>query len=270
LIAERRTLLSVILAAGCCWLANPLLAADENASEAAAASFTSLSTEMTAAEFKAAGLDKLSDIELAALDAWIRQSRQPPQTNEVIAAEPAPPAAVITPVDNAKAVAGEASDSEPAASESEVAMAEAAARAAQADAQAALAAALAAEAAAREQAQAAEQRQQAAQAAAAEAQAAADRKAARAAAIAEQPFQNGRWVGEKPDQVRARIDGNFDGWRGDTLFVLDNGEIWKQRLQGQYFYSAERPEILITRNLLGFYSMEVLETGKSVGVKRVR
>jgi hypothetical protein len=192
-----------------------------------------LETQMTPAQFKAAGLDKLTPQELATLNNWIQESGEVLQT--------------------------QATD---------------AARAAEAEAAAALAAAQAAEADARARAEAAAIRQAAAEAQAADAQAAAAARqqeaAASAAALAEQPFQNGRWVGPKPDEVRARIDGRFEGWDGDTLFVLDNGEVWKQRSRGLYIYRAERPDVLITRNKLGFFMLEVVATGKSVGVKRVR
>ncbi|KZX58206.1 hypothetical protein A3709_01690 [Halioglobus sp. HI00S01] len=71
--------------------------------------------------------------------------------------------------------------------------------------------------------------------------------------------------------LRARIDGDFQGWDGETKFYLDNGQVWRQRLSGRYKHRGEpNPEIEITRNWLGFYKMTVLETDKSVGVSLVK
>ena len=68
--------------------------------------------------------------------------------------------------------------------------------------------------------------------------------------------------------VRARIKGEFDGWQGDTLFELDNGQVWRQRLGGRYVYRGEsNPEVTIERNWAGFYRMTLVTTGRSVGVK---
>jgi hypothetical protein len=233
-----------------------------------------LESQMTPAQFKAAGLDKLTPEELAKLNEFIQQSGQKLTTQATGAtrqADTRSPAALAPTVTDATAPAVSPA---PAGQQQELAAAQAAARAAEAEAAAALAAAQAAEADARARAEAAAVRQAAAEAEAAEAQAAAAARqqeaTAIAAALADQPFQNGRWVGPKPEQVRARIDGKFEGWDGDTLFVLDNGEVWKQRTRGRYIHDAESPEVLITRNTLGFFVLEMVDTGKSVGVKRVR
>lgn len=70
--------------------------------------------------------------------------------------------------------------------------------------------------------------------------------------------------------VRRRIAGTFKGWSGDTTFHMDNGEVWKQRHGGRYFVNLENPEVEIYRNLMGFYEMKVVATGRRVGVTRVK
>lgn len=70
--------------------------------------------------------------------------------------------------------------------------------------------------------------------------------------------------------VRHRIVGHFSGWTGKTVFHLDNGEIWKQRLESRYAISLDNPEVEIKKNLLGFYEMKILKTGRRVGVSRVK
>jgi hypothetical protein len=47
--------------------------------------------------------------------------------------------------------------------------------------------------------------------------------------------------------VDSHIVGNFDGWDGDTLFELDNGQIWQQVGPGVATHVAVRPRALIVR-----------------------
>lgn len=45
--------------------------------------------------------------------------------------------------------------------------------------------------------------------------------------------------------IEARIDGTFEGWSGDTLFPLTNGQVWQQ-VQYDYTYSYRyRPNVWI-------------------------
>ena len=76
---------------------------------------------------------------------------------------------------------------------------------------------------------------------------------------------------QKSHEIVARIQGDFQGWTGKTIFRLDNGQVWKQRLDNTYRYrGAANPQVRIERNWMGFYRMTVLSTGKSVGVSPLR
>ncbi len=75
---------------------------------------------------------------------------------------------------------------------------------------------------------------------------------------------------ESQKGFRTQIDGEFNGWRGETVFRLKNGQVWKQRLRGRWKTKLTDPEVVISRNLLGFYEMTVVEGDKKIGVKRVR
>ncbi|NKB37338.1 MAG: hypothetical protein GKR93_09240 [Gammaproteobacteria bacterium] len=70
--------------------------------------------------------------------------------------------------------------------------------------------------------------------------------------------------------VKRHIVGHFSGWTGKTVFRLDNGEIWKQRLSSRYAVSLENPAVEIKKNLFGFYEMTILKTGRRVGVSRLK
>ncbi|QIB65494.1 hypothetical protein [Kineobactrum salinum] len=71
-------------------------------------------------------------------------------------------------------------------------------------------------------------------------------------------------------RIEANIKPPFSGWTGDTLFHLDNGQVWQQRLRGRYFYNGDDTAVVIEKNLLGFYKMTLQASGRSVGVTRVR
>ena len=70
--------------------------------------------------------------------------------------------------------------------------------------------------------------------------------------------------------VKRRIKGTFKGWWGKTVFRLDNGEVWQQRHNAKYSITLESPEVEIKKNLFGFYEMSIIETGRRVGVTRLK
>lgn len=81
------------------------------------------------------------------------------------------------------------------------------------------------------------------------------------------------------EEVRAaapefRLEANlvppFTGWSGQTMFRLDNGQVWQQRIKGRYRYDGSDLRVVITRNLLGYYNMKLVGSGRSVGVEPVR
>ncbi len=74
----------------------------------------------------------------------------------------------------------------------------------------------------------------------------------------------------QPDEMRSRIPGTFTGWTGDSQFVLENGQVWQQRYDTRWKTELENPEVVITRHMLGLHRMEIVGTGKSVPVKRIK
>jgi hypothetical protein len=69
--------------------------------------------------------------------------------------------------------------------------------------------------------------------------------------------------------IKSKIDGEFSGWNGPTRFPLKNGQIWETRSTRRYNYSAVDPDVEITRNFLGIYRMLIVDTGRSINVRRV-
>ncbi len=75
---------------------------------------------------------------------------------------------------------------------------------------------------------------------------------------------------EVPSAIRAHIEGEFRGWDGKTIFRLDNGQVWQQRIGGRYRGpKMTDPEVEIVKGRFGYY-LEVLSSNRSVGVKRIR
>lgn len=62
----------------------------------------------------------------------------------------------------------------------------------------------------------------------------------------------------------------FRGWSGETVFRLDNGQVWKQRLDGRFAYSGDDHRVRIERNFMGFFRLVHVATGRAVGVTRLR
>ena len=71
-------------------------------------------------------------------------------------------------------------------------------------------------------------------------------------------------------RMEARILPPFTGWTGTTVFRLDNGQLWRQRIKGRYVHSGDDTAVVITRNFLGYYVMTLTASGRSIGVEPVR
>ena len=71
-------------------------------------------------------------------------------------------------------------------------------------------------------------------------------------------------------EIVSVIQQPFKGWSGDTIFRLENGQVWQQRRNGNYAYRGTRPEVIISKNFMGFFRMELVENGKAVQVKRLK
>jgi len=71
-------------------------------------------------------------------------------------------------------------------------------------------------------------------------------------------------------RLEARIVQPFTGWTGQTIFRLDNGQVWQQRIKGRYMFSGDDTRVVITRNAFGFYNLKLVSTGRAVGVEPVR
>ncbi len=81
---------------------------------------------------------------------------------------------------------------------------------------------------------------------------------------------SGYWgPSDVPDVIESTIDGKFEGWKGETIFKLTNGQIWQQAEYAYLYHYAYRPEVLIYKSSSG-YIMKVDGVSDEIRVKLVR
>ena len=72
-----------------------------------------------------------------------------------------------------------------------------------------------------------------------------------------------------PAVIETQIDGEFNGWEGETIFKLLNGQIWQQSEYHYHYHYAYMPKVLLYRSG-GGYKLKVEGVEKAVGVERLR
>lgn len=73
-----------------------------------------------------------------------------------------------------------------------------------------------------------------------------------------------------PSSIHTRIAGRFDGWTGKTVFTLENGQRWQQRIPDTYVAPRplESPAVVLERGSFG-YRLVIVELRHQVPVKRI-
>lgn len=72
------------------------------------------------------------------------------------------------------------------------------------------------------------------------------------------------------DAVRSRLLGSFRGWSGNTVFRLENGQVWQQTGGGALAgVSLESPTVSIERGLFGAWYLRVEGYNSRAKVKRI-
>ena len=73
-----------------------------------------------------------------------------------------------------------------------------------------------------------------------------------------------------PKEIESRLIGTFSGWKGSTIFRLENGQVWQQRIDGSVkYHKSEGPKVKIVRTLGGGYRLKVEGYRQSCPVKRI-
>ncbi len=69
--------------------------------------------------------------------------------------------------------------------------------------------------------------------------------------------------------IETNIDGEFEGWDGDTIFKMMNGSIWQQASYAYTYHYAYMPDVIIyLKN--GMYFMKVEGVEDELQVSRLR
>jgi hypothetical protein len=71
-----------------------------------------------------------------------------------------------------------------------------------------------------------------------------------------------------PTSIESRIDGAFEGWEGETIVKLMNGQIWLQTEYYYHYHYSYMPEVLIYSSGSG-YKMKVNGVNRAVRVRRI-
>jgi hypothetical protein len=71
--------------------------------------------------------------------------------------------------------------------------------------------------------------------------------------------------------VESRINGKFMGWRGHTVFHLENGQEWTQAESGEFDNGTyDHPKVKVKPMVIGSWLMYVEPCGCSVRVERTK
>lgn len=69
--------------------------------------------------------------------------------------------------------------------------------------------------------------------------------------------------------IESTIVGDIEGWDGDTIFKLDNGQIWQQAAYDYTYFYEYRPGVTIYQTTSGC-RMKVEDETETVLVKRIK
>lgn len=72
---------------------------------------------------------------------------------------------------------------------------------------------------------------------------------------------------EQTTAIKSKIVNDFNGWSGDTIFELQNGQIWKQAQYKYNYFYAYRPDATIAK-IGSNYILNV--KGKSIKVTKIK
>ena len=67
--------------------------------------------------------------------------------------------------------------------------------------------------------------------------------------------------------IRSRIDGDFNGWEGETIYRLQNGQIWQQASYYYHYHYAYSPKVTIYEDSGVFKMIIEGDSGQPVSVK---
>jgi len=68
--------------------------------------------------------------------------------------------------------------------------------------------------------------------------------------------------------IKTQIDGDFEGWEGETIFKMMNGQIWQQSSYAYMYHYAYSPEVIIYKTSSG-YVMKVKDVEETINIVQI-
>ena len=76
---------------------------------------------------------------------------------------------------------------------------------------------------------------------------------------------------EKRTTITSKLTGTFDGWDGQTVFELENGQIWAQASKTKWYTKeVENPVAIIEPGMFGTWRLHIEGLDKDCRVKRIQ
>lgn len=76
---------------------------------------------------------------------------------------------------------------------------------------------------------------------------------------------------QESNSITSTITGNFDGWSGNELIKLSNGQVWRIVDGSSATLSpVSNPKVTVERNFLGTFFLKIEGTNNSPKVRRVQ
>lgn len=72
-----------------------------------------------------------------------------------------------------------------------------------------------------------------------------------------------------PNVIETQIDGDFEGWEGETIVKLMNGQVWQQSEYYYHYHYSFMPKVMIFKSGAG-YKMKVEGIERAIGVTQLR
>jgi hypothetical protein len=77
-------------------------------------------------------------------------------------------------------------------------------------------------------------------------------------------------MGDCDPVIESRIDGEFKGWEGETIYRLRNGQIWQQSNYHYHYHYAYAPEVTIYPTTGGCAMRVSDDDDEAISVRRLK
>lgn len=76
--------------------------------------------------------------------------------------------------------------------------------------------------------------------------------------------------GECDPAIETKVDGEFEGWKGETIYKLMNGQIWQQASYHYHYHYAYAPDVTIYSSSAGCLMRVADDNDDPILVRRLK